>query len=293
MLLQIPGNSACSPNALDKKLVRAQRANPGITALAADFVHLCELEAELEPEQRSALHALLAYGPRRVAVPAAFAQGAATRLLVVPRIGTISPWSSKATDIARICGLSRVRRIERGIVYAVQGTITDVAQLAISLHDRMTESVLTDASQAALLFSSVAPVPLATADVLGEGRAALERADRELGLALASDEIDYLLQSFRALSRNPSDAELMMFAQANSEHCRHKIFNAEFVIDGERQTRSLFSMIREHHRAEPGGRAQRVPRQLGGDGRSGARRPLLSGPGQRRVPRARTSRCTS
>jgi phosphoribosylformylglycinamidine synthase len=254
MLLTLAGNGAFSPSALDKTLTKIRAHNPGVSALSAEFVHFADVDdtaGALAPSELTALTALLAYGPRRDAASAAPAD--ALRLWVVPRIGTLSPWSSKATDIARNCGLSRVRRIERGIAYAVSGSIGDRAALLACLHDRMTESVLSDAAQAEQLFSRVAPAPLATADVLGQGRAALERADRELGLALAGDEIDYLLASFRALGRNPSDAELMMFAQANSEHCRHKIFNADFVIDGEAQARSLFSMIRNTTDESPDG----------------------------------------
>ncbi|MBL8539468.1 MAG: phosphoribosylformylglycinamidine synthase, partial [Betaproteobacteria bacterium] len=180
-------------------------------------------------------------------------------LLVVPRLGTLSPWSSKATDIARHCGLDAVRRIERGVAYTI---VTDAAQpldaaqrgaIAPFLYDRMTETVLDRFEDAARLFQEVTPAPLATVDVLGGGRAALLRANQEMGLALSADEIEYLLENFARIGRNPSDAELMMFAQANSEHCRHKIFNADWVIDGVPQTTSLFGMIRETHRLHPEG----------------------------------------
>jgi phosphoribosylformylglycinamidine synthase len=248
MLLHLSGPRAFSDAALAKKLARIRERNPGVAALAAQFVHLADVGAELAPEQRALLDRLLTYGPRR---PAQASSG--LRLFVVPRIGTISPWSSKATEIARICGLHALRRIERGVAYAVSGQVDDAAALRACLHDRMTETVLADLEQAARLFERAEPGQQRSIDVLGTGRAALERSNRELGLALAEDEIDYLLASFRALGRNPHDTELMMFAQANSEHCRHKIFNADFVLDGQRQTRSLFSMIRNTTERSPGG----------------------------------------
>jgi len=179
-----------------------------------------------------------------------------TPILVTPRLGTISPWSSKATDIARNCGFAGVKRIERGIAYhAGGGEKSTLArrQLTERLHDRMTESVLDSIDAAERLFRHVAPQPLTTVDILAGGRAALVKADGELGLALSEDEIDYLVENFAKLGRNPTDVELMMFAQANSEHCRHKIFNASWEVDGEAQPLSLFGMIRESHQAHPQG----------------------------------------
>jgi len=173
---------------------------------------------------------------------------------VVPRIGTISPWSSKATDIARLCGLSGLLRIEHGTAYEVIGSTPDHhREIASLLHDRMTETVLDAVSELHRLFDHHTPAPLVSVDLLSGGRAALEHANLEMGLALADDEIDYLVDNFNRLGRNPTDAELMMFAQANSEHCRHKIFNAEWVIDGQQQDRSLFSMIRHTHETSPAG----------------------------------------
>jgi phosphoribosylformylglycinamidine synthase len=182
------------------------------------------------------------------------------RLLVVPRLGTISPWSSKATDIARHCSLPQIERIERGVAYYLQTpgnrALTDAERQAILplLHDRMTESVLTDFDgAAALIFKHGEPQPLSSVDILNGGKAALEAANRELGLALSPDEIDYLVENFGKLQRNPTDVELMMFAQANSEHCRHKIFNADWIIDDEAQAISLFGMIRNTHKLHPEG----------------------------------------
>ena len=166
----------------------------------------------------------------------------------MPRIGTISPWSSKATDIAHNCGLNQVVRLERGIAYYVasESALSETQREAVisCLHDRMVEVVMSDFEQASALFSHAEPAPMSQVDVIGGGRAALERANIELGLALAEDEIDYLVEAFVELGRNPNDVELMMFAQANSEHCRHKIFNASWDIDGQAQEKSLFAMIR-------------------------------------------------
>ena len=179
------------------------------------------------------------------------AEPAGHLLLVTPRLGTISPWSSKATDIAHNCGFGGIRRIERGIAYHLPAT--DAARAAPRLHDRMTESVLDSIAAAAELFHHYEPQPLTRVDILAGGRDALVAANGELGLALSEDEIDYLVDNFTRLARNPTDVELMMFAQANSEHCRHKIFNATWTVDGEDQPHSLFGMIRETHKAHPEG----------------------------------------
>jgi phosphoribosylformylglycinamidine synthase len=246
-MLFLPGSPALSAARLQKRLQRVRLHNPGVTELAANFVHFVDVREGLDAGEMQTLKRLLQYGPRgerRVLD--------GEDLWVVPRIGTTSPWSSKATDIARICGLEKVRRIERGINYTMSGEVTDRAALHAALHDRMTESALDRPQEAGRLFAHAQPRPLRSID-LGGGRAALEEANRTLGLALAPDEIDYLLASFQALGRDPSDVELMMFAQANSEHCRHKIFNADWVLDGEKQALSLFKMIRRSTEASPGG----------------------------------------
>jgi len=249
-MLELHGASAFTPARLEKRLATVRAGNPGVTGLTATWVHFVDVAAPLSSHDAAVLDSLLRYGPRSAsAAPDASAQ----RLLVVPRVGTISPWSSKATDIARGCGLTDVRRIERGLWYAVAGTVTNVGALRAALHDRMTESVLESSTEAAALFTRAEPRPLATIPVEANGRAALERANTTLGLALAPDEIDYLLDAYRTLERDPTDVELMMFAQANSEHCRHKIFNADFLIDGARQPLSLFKMIRRTTEASPGG----------------------------------------
>jgi phosphoribosylformylglycinamidine synthase len=248
-ILQLPGRNALSEFRLQKLLASLRSADTRITGVEAHFQHVVELDRPLEAEERARLERILTYGPRTKA-------GRATGRLffVVPRMGTISPWSSKATDIARNCGLTAVRRIERGVVYRVAGAgqgAEDGRKVAAKLHDRMTETVLDRLDDAERLFHHVAPVPLDTVPVLAGGRDALVTADGELGLALSPDEIDYLLEAYRAEGRDPTDVELMMFAQANSEHCRHKIFNASWIIDGEAQTSSLFDMIRHTHRTHP------------------------------------------
>jgi phosphoribosylformylglycinamidine synthase len=174
-------------------------------------------------------------------------------LTVVPRLGTLSPWASKTLDILHTCDLTKITRIERGIHYTLTWprTTENVATIKNILHDRMTESVLENLNDADILFQAIAPAPLTTIDVLKNGAAALEHANKALGLALNSDEIDYLITAFQKLKRNPTDVELMMFAQANSEHCRHKIFNAGWTIDSEKQERSLFNMIRHTHEQHP------------------------------------------
>ena len=175
--------------------------------------------------------------------------------LVTPRLGTISPWASKATNIAENCGLEGIERIERGMAVWLEGRLNDdeKQQWAALLHDRMTESVLPDFQTASKLFHHLESETFSTVDVLGGGKEALVKANTEMGLALSADEIDYLVENYQALQRNPSDVELMMFAQANSEHCRHKIFNADFILNGEKQPKSLFGMIRDTHNAHPEG----------------------------------------
>jgi phosphoribosylformylglycinamidine synthase len=250
-MLQLRGGAALSDFRLTKLLAALQEAVPAITAVRACFYHFVETDANLHQEQQEILNQLLAYGE-----PMASHTTAQHNLLVVPRPGTISPWSTKATDIAHNCGLTMVYRIERGILYSfeVPQTLTQVELLPLYpvLHDRMTEVVFNSLDDAEALFIHHAPTEMTCVDVLGGGREALQRANRELGLALAEDEIDYLVENFQILRRNPTDVELMMFAQANSEHCRHKIFNADWIIDGEQQTRSLFNMIRNTHQTHPG-----------------------------------------
>jgi phosphoribosylformylglycinamidine synthase len=260
-LLYLRGATALSEFRRTRLLDRLQQRVPAVSKLDAEFAHFAELDtnASLEPAERRTLERLLRYGSDSLSKPGRLESVApGSRLfLVVPRLGTISPWSSKATDIAHACGLTRIRRLERGLAYRVQAPDTalrDEAQgIGSLLHDRMTQTVLSSFQEAEQLFHRAEPVPAACVDIVGGGRDALVEADRRLGLALALDEIDYLIDRFRRLGRNPRDVELMMFAQANSEHCRHKIFNAEWIIDGEPQPRSLFDMIRNTTEASPDG----------------------------------------
>jgi phosphoribosylformylglycinamidine synthase len=251
-MLQISGAPALSAFRITKLLSRLQALDSSVTALESRFEHFVDLERPLASAEREVLEHLLTYGPRS----GSYAEQGGESLLIVPREGTISPWSSKATDIARVCGLDAVLRIERGIRYRVHSTrplgTERLAALAAVLFDRMTEMVLFDSAAAARLFEHTQPKPLARIS-LASGIAALESANRDLGLALSTDEIEYLLMSFRRLGREPSDVELMMFAQANSEHCRHKIFNAEWIIDGAKRDESLFAMIRYTHARNPQG----------------------------------------
>ncbi len=237
------GRAALSPSRLARRLAALRVANPGLTAPSARFVHFVALSRPLLDAERAVLERLLTYGP----LGDDAGEGAHTRW-VVPRLGTVSPWSSKATDIVKACGLDAVERVERGVRWSFEGALAAPMALDAALHDRMTESVLASEGAAAALFARGEPQPLRTVD-----RRALDAANKELGLALAPDEISYLERAFEGLGRDPTDVELMMFAQANSEHCRHKIFNARFSLDGEPQPHSLFQMIRRTTEASPEG----------------------------------------
>ncbi len=247
-ILKLRGGPALSAFRLEKLHARLGEIAPGARIAGAEFRHFVETAHALDARERAVLDQLLVYGE-----PVQPAPPAGDLYLVVPRLGTISPWSSKATDIARQCGLPAVQRIERGIAYYAEGGGGRRQQIAAVLHDRMTETVLDSLDQAEQLFRHVEPRPLASIDIFARGRAALEEANRAMGLALSADEIDYLLENFRAIGRNPTDVELTMFAQANSEHCRHKIFNASWVIDGKAEAHTLFGMIRETEKANPQG----------------------------------------
>jgi len=253
-MLQLRGAPALSAFRLEKLLNRLCQAVPRLRQVHAEFLHLVDLDVALTPEEHERLIRLLSYGGSGAEADSA----EAASLLVAPRFGTLSPWSSKATDIAHRCGLNKIKRIERGLMYGFTAsssplTHQELGLIAPLIHDRMTQQLLGDPSAARHLFQKAEPAPLTTVDVLGKGRSALFNADQKMGLALSSDEINYLLEYFAAVKRNPSDAELMMFAQMNSEHCRHKIFNADWIIDGEPQTLSLFAMIRNTHQKNPQG----------------------------------------
>ncbi|NVK39933.1 MAG: phosphoribosylformylglycinamidine synthase [Oceanospirillaceae bacterium] len=249
-MLVLRGAPALSAFRHEKLLSSLQSKVPAITALYGEYVHFADLKQDLTAAQQEVLDRILRYGPK-----AETGEPEGELLLVVPRPGTISPWSSKATDIAHNCGLAEVKRLERGVAYYIQASAAlDQAQRDVvrsELHDRMVEAVLDSVDAAAALFVEESPQPLTSVDILAGGREALVEANSSLGLALAEDEIDYLVQSFQELGRNPTDVELMMFAQANSEHCRHKIFNASWDIDGVAQDKSLFGMIKNTY--EQGG----------------------------------------
>ncbi len=250
--LRLRGRDALSAFRRKKLLQAASVDLPGLQ-INAEFWHFIQLQSPLDAAGQHQLERILTYGSATAPV----AQEG-TLLLVTPRLGTISPWSSKATDIARHCGLPAVTRIERGIAWwcSANGqplTPPQRAKLLPHLHDRMTESVLDSLDAAEALFRRIDPKPLASVDMLGGGRDALVQANVTMGLALSHDEIDYLFDNFKRIGRNPTDVELMMFAQANSEHCRHKIFNADWIVDGEKQARSLFGMIRVTHEKHPQG----------------------------------------
>lgn len=239
---------------ISKKLAALQEVCSAIEALHTEFIHFVSLEDSLDAAEERRLENLLCYGQ----MPTSPAAKDAVRLVVVPRSGTISPWSSKASDIARNCGLHKVSRIERGNLWCLRVSAghalsgAELSRIKVLIHDRMTESVLADLSHAASIFEQDSPREIRAIPVMAEGRQALEDANHTLGLALSADEIDYLLRAFAEMKRDPFDVELMMFAQANSEHCRHKIFNADWLIDGDRQNASLFDMIRQTHRKHPG-----------------------------------------
>jgi len=256
-MLRLRGSAALSPFRLDKILAALKAVAPRISHLYAEFWHFAWSQGDLTQAQQDTLQKILTYGPKMAEETPAEKQK--TELfLVIPRPGTISPWSSRATDIAHHCGLKSVQRLERGVAYyaatADGSPLTEAEKLALKplIHDRMTEAVFGSLDDAERLYHKADPAPLTSVDILAGGKAALERANSEMGLALSPDEIDYLLENFTRIGRNPTDVELTMFAQANSEHCRHKIFNADWIIDGVPQAQSLFGIIRNTHKLNPG-----------------------------------------
>ncbi|MCC7091830.1 MAG: phosphoribosylformylglycinamidine synthase [Nitrosomonas sp.] len=250
-MLQFCGGRALSPFRLEKLFKEINHLNLPVSRIAAEYWHFCAVTRTLHQAELDILRQILSETPTQQN-----SQQSGTFFLVLPRPGTISPWSTKATDIAHHCGLSAVERIERGIGYFIECeaplSVEDTARLTPFLHDRMTEAVFASFEDAAQLFRHYEPKPLQTID-LQQSVAALQQANQRMGLALSADEIDYLADYFLRIARNPTDVELMMFAQANSEHCRHKIFNADWIVDGKPQQKSLFSMIRNTHQAHPQG----------------------------------------
>ncbi len=249
-MLHLRGGPALSAHRSQRLLERIRERVPALRELESAWMHLVQTRRALDAGEWAILERLLRYGP----APAPD-EPRGELILVVPRPGTISPWSSKATDIARICGLDAVERIERGSAWWLRGDLdaADLERAGALLHDRMTQALLPDLASAAGLFRHTDPAPLRHVPLGSDPRAALERADADLGLALAPDEIEYLASAFADLGRDPTDVELMMFAQANSEHCRHKVFNASWSIDGEPQPLSLFAMIRNTTDKSPDG----------------------------------------
>ncbi len=251
--LSLRGSAALSQFRLDKLYSTLQQTAPGIAHIATEFVHFAFSEQALDSTTKNTLQQILTYGPK-----AGHETPQGELFLVIPRIGTISPWASRATDIAHNCGLHNLLRLERGIAYYVtthSGQPLSTAEkqaLRIAIHDRMTETIVPSLTDAEKLYHHADPKPLSSVDILAGGKAALEAANSDMGLALSPDEVDYLLENYIKMGRNPTDVELMMFAQANSEHCRHKIFNADWVIDGVQQELSLFNMIRNTHKLNPG-----------------------------------------
>ncbi|MCF6253479.1 MAG: phosphoribosylformylglycinamidine synthase, partial [Thiomicrorhabdus sp.] len=233
------GNSAHSAYRLNQLLTKLKRVGD-IAALRSQYLYFIDLKSELSVEESTHLNTLLNGSEQ-----ASSFELNSESCIVTPRLGTISPWSSKATDITHTCGIDSVQRIERGVVYFLEGVSNaDRSAMEALLHDRMMEQISYDVAELEGLFSHQSPKPYQVVDILSDGRDALVQANIDLGLALSPDEIDYLMDAFKGLKRNPVDAELMMFAQANSEHCRHKIFNADWTIDGQDKPYSLFGMIR-------------------------------------------------
>ncbi len=249
-MLVLRGAPALSEFNQTKLIAKLGQSGVRVKNLYSEYVHLVDSQGDLSKQQIEILEKLLTYGPARQAQTPS-----GTFFLITPRPGTISPWSSKATDIAHNCSLKNINRIERGCAFYIETengvSEDDFALIASFLHDRMTESVFTNTDEAAVLFSHTEANTFTSVNVLGEGKDALVNANVSLGLALADDEIDYLFDSFTKLGRNPTDVELYMFAQANSEHCRHKIFNASWTIDGEDQEKSLFKMIKNTYELLP------------------------------------------
>ena len=254
-MLRLRGSQAYSDFRIQKLLSVVQNHFPSVQRIDTEFQHLINLHDasdSLSADEQEKLERLLSYGPTMQDV-----EHVGQRLYVLPRFGTISPWSTKASDIVAHCGLNKISRVERGIAFYLSAepalTAQELGAVADLLHDPMTESVVTDLEQAQGLFRQEVPQPLFEVPLLNEGKSALESANQSLGLALSDDEIDYLVAQYQALNKNPTDVELMMFAQVNSEHCRHKIFNADWIVDGESKEHSLFRMIRETHMQNPEG----------------------------------------
>ena len=248
--LVLPGGATLS--SFQQERLRAA----GVPLVTARYHHLVALEGPLSPRERQTLEALLTEAVEPQTDPETpDAAMVSSSLLVIPRIGSLSPWSTKATEIAHRCGLTAVHRLERVLWFGFDRVLEPLAQARLRplLHDRMTQQVVETEEEAWALFQTAHPRPLLTIPLHQEGRAALSLANRQMGLALSDPELDYLLSHFVRQGRDPTDVELMMFAQANSEHCRHKIFNARWFIDDLPQAETLFGMIRHTEQTTPQG----------------------------------------
>ena len=255
-MLILKGSRVFSPSAQNRLLQDLKSVHSQIQGMESYYVHFVNLSSDLTGEERKTLEKLLTYGPRadstKDEVPGSSLGQTSLEFTVIPRFGTISPWASKATDICKNIGLNKVLRLERGKFFKVFGDVS-LEQVADKLHDPMTESFVTELGEVKRLFHSLDPKPFRVIEILKHGKKALLDANQDLGLALAPDEMDYLLNAFQTLERDPTDVELMMFAQANSEHCRHKIFNATWTLDGVEQKKSLFQMIKNTFECHPKG----------------------------------------
>nr|MBC8227220.1 phosphoribosylformylglycinamidine synthase [Gammaproteobacteria bacterium] len=251
-MIEIYGPPSHSPFRLKQLLISLQQIDSNITTIGARYIHFLEASETLNTNEEKTLDVLLSYGPDWKIGP-----NEGQKIIVIPRLGTTSPWSSKASDIAQISGLKKVRRIERGLIYTIVFKTNkepkSLNHLFDHLHDRMTQTILLDVKDVETIFDVNSPKPLSTIPILSEGLEALRQSNTDLGLALNDQEMDYLLNKFTELNRDPTDAELMMFAQANSEHCRHKVFNADWSINGMKQEYSLFAMIKDTYKSHPDG----------------------------------------
>lgn len=248
-LLQLHGSSPFSQFGIEKLLNILQAQLPELAEITAEYTYFAQTNSELDEQEEKLLLQIL---------EAKSSSGKSGYvILVLPRLGTISPWSSKATEILQLCGITKIKRIERGIAYyltiAKSLSHEDMQQIATHIHDKMTEIACFDTNQVKNVFQILQPKHENEIDILVEGQSALLSANKYLGLALSIDEISYLYDSYSSLQRNPTYAELMMFAQVNSEHCRHKIFNAQWTIDGLQQQYSLFAMIKNTYKQNSSG----------------------------------------
>lgn len=251
-IIHIAGGPAYSKFRKEKLLEKLQTVNPQIKDIHSEYLHIVWCEKKIAASEKDTLEKILHYGPKAQVLD--FKDNS---IITIPRPGTISPWASRATDIANHCGLYDIKRIERAVAVYIElkneALLSEDQKkvLALYLHDRMTEVSIFNLDDAKALFSHLAPKPIQYAEMLEHGKKVLNDFNKNLGLALSEDEIDYLFNYFTSIKRNPTDVELMMFAQANSEHCRHKIFNADWIVDGEKQSKSLFGMIKNTHQLHP------------------------------------------